>query len=447
MKLTDEYRSKCVSAAEAAKAVQSGDWVEFAWGSSSADLIGEAIGARMEELTDVNFRGGVILSPLTFIEKDPTGAHFTWNSLHMSGYERKLAQKGMAYYTPIKYSEVPRYMRENCRTDVVIVQTAPMDDYGYFSFGTSVSHYAASIDKTRTVIVEVNEDMPKVHGGYDHAVHISRVNYIVEGGKRGLPILPSAAPSEIDKKIASFVLSEIPDRACIQLGIGGMPNALGKMIAESDLKDLGIHTEMLVDGFVDMVENGRVTGMHKNLDRGRMAYSFAAGTQKLYDFMRDNPTVAAYPVDYTNHPFIASKIDRLISINSAVEVDLAGQVCSESAGPSIISGAGGQLDFVEAAYNSKEGKSFICLPSTFKDKDGKVRSRIRGMLTLGAVVTDTRAGVQFVVTEYGKVNLKGMSSWQRAEALISIAHPDFRDELIAEAKELKIWRKKASSLK
>jgi acyl-CoA hydrolase len=200
---------------------------------------------------------------------------------------------------------------------------------------------------------------------------------------------------------------------------------------------------MLVDGFVDMVENGRVTGMYKSLDRGRMAYSFAAGTQKLYDFMRDNPSVAAYPVDYTNHPFIASKIDRLISINSAVEVDLAGQVCSESAGPLIISGAGGQLDFVEAAYNSKEGKSFICLPSTHKGKDGKLHSRIRGMLTLGAIVTDTRAGVQFVVTEYGKVNLKGMSSWQRAEALISIAHPDFRDDLIAEAKELKIWRKKS----
>ncbi|MDR2771368.1 MAG: butyryl-CoA:acetate CoA-transferase [Clostridiales Family XIII bacterium] len=442
MKLTDEYRSKCVSAAEAAKVVKSGDWVEFSWAASSADLIGDAIADRMEELTDVNFRGGIVMKPLKFLENDPAGEHFTWNSLHMGGYERKLAQQGRAYYTPIKYSEVPRYMRENCRTDVVAIQTAPPDDYGYFSFGVSVSHYAASIDKARTVIVEVNEDMPKVHGGYDHAVHISHVDYIVEGGKRGLPVLPSAVPSEIDKKIASYVLSEIPDRACIQLGIGGMPNALGMMIAESDLKDLGIHTEMLVDGFVDMVENGRVTGMYKNLDRGRMAYSFAAGTQKLYDFMRDNPAVAAYPVDYTNHPFIASKIDRLISINSAVEIDLAGQVCSESAGPSIISGAGGQLDFVEAAYNSKEGKSFICLPSTFKDKAGNVHSRIRGMLTLGSIVTDTRAGVQFVVTEYGKVNLKGMSSWQRAEGLISIAHPDFRDSLIEEAKALKIWRKK-----
>jgi butyryl-CoA:acetate CoA-transferase len=442
MKIMDEYRSKCVSATEAVKAIRDGDWVEFAWGASSADLLGEAIGARMEELHDVNFRGGVIIKPLTFIEKDPEGEHFTWNSMHMSAYERKLAHKGMAYYTPIKYSEVPRYMRENCRTDVVAIQTAPMDDHGYFNFGVSVTHYAASIDKARTVIVEVNEDMPKAHGGYDHTIHISHVDYIVEGGRRGMPILPAAAPSEIDKKIAEHVLSEIPDGACIQLGIGGMPNALGMMIADSDLKDLSGHTEMLVDGFVDMVESGRLTGMRKNLDRGRLAYSFAAGTQKLYDFMRDNPSVAAYPVDYTNHPFIASKIDRLMSINSAVEVDLAGQVCSESSGPKIISGAGGQLDFVEAAYNSDGGKSFICLPATYTDKDGKVHSRIRGMLTLGAIVTDTRAGVHFVVTEYGKANLKGMSSWQRAEALISIAHPDFRDELIAEAKELKIWRKK-----
>lgn len=440
--IMNEYRNKCVTADEAVRVIKDGDWVEYGWGASCAGLLAEAIERRREELHDVNMRGGVVLKPLPFIENDPEGEHFTWNSMHLSGYERKLAAKGLAYYIPIKYSEVPRYIRENCHTDVAAIQVSPMDQHGYFNFGVSVSHYAALVETAKVVIVEVNEDMPKVHGGYEHTVHISQVDYIVEGGHSGLPVLPTAAPSEIEKQIADHVLSDIHDGSCIQLGIGGMPNALGKMIADSDLKDLGVHTEMLVDGFVDMVEAGRVTGMKKNIDKGRMAYSFAAGSQKLYDFMMDNPSVAGYPVDYTNNPFIASQIDRLISINSAVEIDLAGQVCSETAGPKIISGAGGQLDFVEGAYNSKGGKSFICLPSTYTDRDGKLHSRIKGMMTLGSVITDTRAGVQYVVTEYGKVNLKGMSSWQRAEALISIAHPDFRDELIEEAKELKIWRKK-----
>jgi len=438
----DEYRKKCVSADEAVKVIRSGDWIEYAWAASSPILLGEALARRKHELTDVNLRGGVMLTPLPFVDCDPEGEHFTWNSWHMGGGERKLAQKGLAYYIPIKYSEVPRYLRENLQTDVVAIQVAPMDEHGYFSFGVSVSHYAAAIEKARAVIVEVNEDMPSAPGGYDNTVHISKVDYVVEGGHRGLPLLPSAPASEIDKQIAGFVLPEIHDGACIQLGIGGMPNALGKMIAQSDLKDLGIHTEMLVDGFVDMAEAGKVTGLNKKLDRGRMVYAFAAGTQKLYDFIRNNPSLAAYPVDYTNHPFIASQNDQLISINSALEIDLAGQVCSETAGPNIISGAGGQLDFVEAAYNSKGGKSFICLPSTYTCKKGQVHSRIKSVMTLGSVITDTRTTVQFVVTEYGKVNLKGLSSWQRAEALISIAHPDFREILIAEAKTLKIWRRK-----
>lgn len=436
----DEYRKKCVSADEAVKVVRSGDWVEFCWAASMALLLDEALARRTAELHDVNMRGAVLLKPLAILESDPRGDHFTWNSWHLSGRERKLVQNGQAYYIPIKYSEVPRWIRENLQTDVVAIQVAPMDEHGYFSFGVTVSHYAAAIEKARAVIVEVNEDMPSVHGGYDHVVHISNVDYVVEGGHRGLPVLPSAPASEIDKKIAAYVLSEITDGACIQLGIGGMPNALGQMIAESNLKHLGIHTEMLVDGFVDMVAAGKVDGSRKQLDRGRIVFSFAAGTQKLYDFMKNNPSLAAYPVDYTNHPCNASRNDQLISINSCLEIDLTGQICSESAGPNMMSGSGGQLDFVEAAYYSKGGKSFICLPSTYKDKQGQVKSRIKGLMTLGAVITDTRTTVHFVVTEYGKVNLKGLSTWQRAEALISIAHPDFRDELIAEAKRLKIWR-------
>jgi acyl-CoA hydrolase len=266
------------------------------------------------------------------------------------------------------------------------------------------------------------------------------VDYIVEGGHLGLPILPAAIPREVDRQIAQLILPEITDGSCIQLGIGGMPQALGKMIAESDLRDLGIHSEMLADSFVDMVEAGRVTNRCKQLDRGRIVYTFAVGTQRLYDFINDNTQIAGYPVDYTNHPLVASQNERLISINSALEIDLAGQVCSETAGTAMISGSGGQLDFVESAYYSKNGKSFICLPSTYSDKQGQIHSRIKPLMTYGSVITDTRATVQYVVTEYGKVNLKGLSTWQRTEALISIAHPYFRDELIREAEKLKIWR-------
>jgi len=439
-----EYREKCVSADEAMKAVRSGDWIEYSWAASQACLLDEALAKRTEELHDVNFRGAVLMKPMACFERDPKGEHFTWNSWHAGGLERKMMKQGVAYFLPMKYSEVPRYVRENQRTDVVAIQVAPMDEHGYFSFGVTVSHYAAACEMARTIIVEVNEDMPKVHGGYDHGVHISKVDYVVEGGHLGLPELPSASPSETDRRIAEYILPEVADGACIQLGIGGMPNTLGKMIAESDLKDLGIHTEMLVDAMVDMVEAGRVTGMRKTIDRGRVAWSFAAGTQKLYDFMNDNPSLAAYPVDYTNAACISSQNDQVVSINGALEVDLAGQVCSETAGTSHVSGAGGQLDFVLAAYGSKGGKSFICLPSTYSDKQGKVHSRIKPIPTPGAVVTGTRSTIHYLVTEYGMINLKGMTSWQRAEALISIAHPDFRDKLIAEARELGIWRRKTS---
>lgn len=436
----DEYRRKCVSADEAVKVVKSGDWVEMGFVASMPRILDEALARRKEELVHVNLRGGMLLAPLKVIECDPTGEHFTWNSWHLSGIERKYAEKGLAFYAPIKYSELPRYLRENLPTDVAMIEVSPMDEHGYFNFGVTVSHFAAAAEKARIVIVEVNDDMPRVQGGYDHSIHLSMVDYIVEAGHRGMPILPQAVPNEVDRRIAEYILPEIMDGACIQLGIGGMPQALGKMIADSDLKDLGVHSEMLADAFVDMVEAGRVTNRRKQLDPGRIAFTFAVGTQRLYDFINNNPQIAGYPVDYTNHPIVASRNERLISINSALEVDLAGQVCSETVGPKIISGSGGQLDFVEAAYYSHQGKSFICLPSTYSDKEGRLHSRIKSLMTHGSVITDTRTAVQYVVTEYGKVNLKGLSTWQRAEALISIAHPNFREELIKEAEQLKIWK-------
>ncbi|MBR0306876.1 MAG: butyryl-CoA:acetate CoA-transferase, partial [Lachnospiraceae bacterium] len=244
---------------------------------------------------------------------------------------------------------------------------------------------------------------------------------------------------EIDEAVAQLIVPEIPDKACLQLGIGGMPNAVGSLIAQSDLKDLGVHTEMYVDAFVDISNAGKITGLHKAHNKGRQVYTFAAGTKKLYDFIDGNPEMMAAPVDYVNDIRVISQLDNFMSINNAVEVDLFGQVASETAGTRHISGAGGQLDFVLGAYLSKGGKSFICCSSTVQNKDGSLKSRIKPFVTPGGIVTCTRANTQYVVTEYGIVNLKGTSTWQRAEKLISIAHPDFRDELIAEAEKMNIW--------
>lgn len=439
--LIEEYHSKKVSADEAVKHVKSGDWIEFGFFANLPLILDKALARRRDELRDVNLRGGVLMAPLDILESDPTGEHFTWNSWHFGGLDRLYAERERAYYIPLKYSELPRYLRENIKTDVVMIQVSPIDDHGYFSYGVTFSHFAAAIEKARLVIVEINEDMPRVHGGYEHNLHISEVDYIVEGGHCGIPELSIAQPTDIDRKIAEYVLPEIQNGSCIQLGIGGMPSALGQMIAHSDLKDLGVHSEMLADAFVDIVNAGKVSGKYKNMDRGRIVFTFAAGSKKLYNFMHDNPLLAAYPVNYVNNPCIASLNDNYVSINGALEIDLFGQVCSESVGPVTFSGAGGQLDFVEAAYYSKNGKSFLCLPSTYTDKLGQIHSRIKPLLTYGAVTTATRTNVQYIVTEYGMINLKGLATWQRAESIISIAHPSFREELLVEAERLKIWKR------
>ena len=322
-----------------------------------------------------------------------------------------------------------------------MIQVAPMDKHGFFNFGPNASHLAAVCERARTIIVEVNENMPRCLGGFENGIHISKVDHIVQGENPSIAELGAGAPSDIDKAVAKLIVEQIPNGACLQLGIGGMPNAVGSMIAESDLKDLGVHTEMYVDAFVDIAKVGKITGAKKNIDRFRQAYAFAAGTKKLYDYIDDNPELLSAPVDYTNDIRSISALDNFISINNAVDIDLFGQVGAESSGIKHISGAGGQLDFVLGAYLSKGGKSFICLSSTFKDKEGNLKSRIMPTLNTGSVVTDTRTNVHYVVTEHGMVNLKGLSTWQRAEALISIAHPDFRDQLIKDAEKMNIWRR------
>ena len=284
--------------------------------------------------------------------------------------------------------------------------------------------------------------MPRCHGGSEANVHISQVSYIVEGDNPQIGELGAGGPAtEVDKKVAELIVDQIPNGACLQLGIGGMPNAVGSLIAESDLKDLGVHTEMYVDAFVDIAKAGKITGAKKNIDRYRQAYGFGAGTKKMYDYLDENPELMSAPVSYTNDIKNIAALDNFISINNCVDLDLFGQISSETSGTKHISGAGGQLDFVLGAYMSNGGKSFICCSSTFTDKQGVVHSRIRPTLVEGSVVTDTRANTHYIVTEYGMVNVKGLSTWQKAEAIISVAHPDFRDELIKEADKMHIWRR------
>lgn len=436
------YNEKLTSAEDAVKVVNSGDWVDYGWCTGTPVALDAAMAKRLPELTDVNFRGGILMHVPEIFKIDSPAQHMTWNSWHMGGIERKAIAQNFSFYNPIRYSELPRYYRDSATPSrVAMFQVAPMDKHGYFNFGPNASHMAAVCERAEVIIVEVNENMPRCLGGFEEGIHISQVDMIVEGSNPAIDAMGAAAPAtEVDKAVAKYIVDEIPDGACLQLGIGGMPNAVGSLIAKSDLKDLGVHTEMYVDAFVDIAKAGKITGMNKSIDKGRQVYAFGAGTQKLYDYLDENPQCMSAPVNYTNDIRSISALDNFISINNAVDIDLYGQINAESAGTKQISGAGGQLDFVLGAYLSNGGKSFICMSSTFTSKDGTVNSRIRPTLANGSIVTGTRANVHYFVTEYGIVNLKGLSSWQKAEAIISVAHPDFRDQLIAEAEQMKIWR-------
>lgn len=437
------YTQKLTSPENAVKAVKSGDWVDYGWTTTTPIALDKALAKRAEELTDVKLRGGILMWTPEIFKVDNVKEHFSWNSWHMSAIERKAIGEGFAYYAPIRYSELPRYYRESkCPSDVAMFQVTPMDRHGYFNFGPSVSHMMAVCETAKTIIVEVNKNLPRCLGGCESSIHISKVDMIVEGDHPNIAQLGvHKNDSEIDQKVAQLIVDEIPNGACLQLGIGGMPNAVGSLIAKSDLVDLGVHTEMYVDAFVDLSKSGKINGSRKKIDRFRQTFAFAAGTSKLYDFIDNNPECMSAPVSYVNDIKTISSLENFMSINNAVEVDLYGQINSESAGTKHISGAGGQLDFVLGAYLSKGGKSFICCSSTYKNKKGDLKSRILPTLETGSIVTDTRANVHYLVTEYGIANLKGLSTWQKCEAIISLAHPKFRDDLIKESEKLKIWRK------
>ncbi len=436
-----EYQKKLRTPAQAVSVIKNGDWVDYGWCVNHPYTLDEALAARQNELKNVNLRGGTTLWMPAVCKADDAGEHFTWNSWHCTGVDRKIIAKGMGYFAPMRYSELPRFYRDgNVSVDVAMIQVSPMNEKGMFNFGMSASHITEVIRRAKTVIVEVNAQMPWVYGR-DNEVNIADVDMVVEGESHPVPELGAGGvATDVDRAVANLVVPHIPNGACLQLGIGTMPSTIGSLIAQSDLKDLSVHTEMYVDGFADLALAGKITGKYKKLDDGRQAFAFAAGSKKMIDYLDQNPDVMAAPVDYTNDVRVISQIDNFISINNAIDCDLFGQINAESAGIKHISGTGGQLDFVMGSYLSKGGKSFVCFSSTMTAKDGTVKSRIVPTLTNGTICTDPRSCPQYIVTEYGMVNLKGLSTWQRAEALISVAHPDFREDLIKEAEKMHIWK-------
>jgi acyl-CoA hydrolase len=308
-----------------------------------------------------------------------------------------------------------------------------VDEGGYFNLSASNLWHRAIIERARTVIVETNSNLPYVYGEQT-GLHISEVDHIIEGDDAPAPELPNPAVSAADIAVGRLIASEIDDGDCLQIGIGGMPNAVCALLLESGVRDLGVHTEMMTDGLAVLYKLGRVTGARKRLDPGKAVYSFALGSQALYDTLDRNPDMHCCPVEYTNAPHRIMQNDHVVAINNTTQIDLQGQAASESDGHRHISGTGGQLQFVRGAYASKNGKAFICLSSTY-EKRGVRKSRIVLELTNGNIVTTPRSDVMYVVTEYGMVNLKGKSVGERARALIGLAHPDFRETLERQAHE------------
>jgi butyryl-CoA:acetate CoA-transferase len=438
-----EYLNKKISAADAAGLVKSGDWVDYGAFCASPVTIDKYLAKRADELSDVKIRALAFPGIAAVSSSEDKNSAFIYNNWHFSGGDRKCHDKGNCHFIPFVYHEGPgHYYEKNIKNNICILAASPMDKFGNFNFGIANSFQRAMIDSADIVIVEVNENIPVCLGGAGEFIHISEVDYVVESDNPRLLTLPEPKISETDKKIAEMIVNTMEDGSCIQLGIGGMPNAVGKLIAQSNLKDLGVHTEMFADAYLDMYKAGKLTNTKKFKDRGKSVYTFALGSQELYDFLHLNPECASYPVDYTNNLAAISANDKMISINNAIEVDLYGQVSSESSGFRHITGTGGQFDFAYGAYHSRGGKSFICLTSTVTDKNGKLKSRINPVFSPGTITTLPRSITHYVVTEFGMVNLKGKSTWERAEALISIAHPDFREELIREAEKMNIWVKR-----
>jgi 4-hydroxybutyrate CoA-transferase len=426
MPWVEDYKKKLCSPQEAVLDIKTGDRVFISGNAATPFVLTEELAKRKEELQDVELTHVLLLGDDPLAEPEMEG-HFRHNSLFVGPADRKAINEGRADYMPIFLHQIPElFYSGQMPLDVAVLQLSPPDEHGFMSFGVEVLCSKAAAETAKIVIGQVNDKMPRILG--DSFIHVSRVDRIVEVSRR-LPELEKKPFSEVERKIGQYIASLIEDGATLQLGIGGIPDAV--LAALRNRRDLGIHTEMVSDGVMEAIESGIITGRKKTFHPGKVILTFLLGSQALYDFAHNNPVFEGHPTDYTNHPFNVARNDNMVAVNSAIEVDLTGQVCSDSIGTYIYSGFGGQVDFIRGAAHSKGGKPIIALPATAKDGE---LSRIVPYLKKGAGVVTTRADVKYVVTEFGVAYIWGKNLQERTRALINIAHPKFRAELIKEAK-------------
>lgn len=434
------FQNKFVTPEAAALlAVRDGDWVDYGFGAGFPELMDKALAARKGKVRDVKIRGGLVIRPkIEVVEQDPEQISFTYYSWHIGDYERKLQTRGLVKFLPVMLRSLPYLYREkHIHCDVAFVPVSVPDGQGYCGLGISNYAWRTIFESARTVVFEINEHLPQLQGvDGSHRVHLSEADYIVEGEHEPLPQRSYREPSETDTQIARLVLDEIPDGAVLSLGVGGVPYTVAKMLAESDRKELGCHTGTISDAFLELWKAGKLTNRRKEVDSGYSTWNLAMGSQELYDWLNAEPQLI-HPgdLDYVHSVERISQMSNVISINGGVEVDLMGQENGESAGIRQLSGIGGQLDFLEGAYRSKGGKGFVCLNATHKKKDGTLKSNIVPYIAGGSTVSAPRTMIQYVATEYGIAKLSGKTLRERAEAMVAISHPDFRDELLQYAQD------------
>lgn len=441
MTVYDEYQTKLCTPEVAVRLVRDGDWVDYSQACSFPTELDAALAKRCDDLQNINVRNAISCRPVQIVEQDLKGKTFTYNLWHCSGLDRKYLDTGRAFHSPMIFRNCSTYYtRGYAPVNVAMVTVAPMDTQGNFNYGLTNCCQQAMLDAADTIILEVNKEMPVIYGMENDHIHISDVDYVVES-QASLCTVPNREASDIDRQIAQNIFPYLHNGMTLQLGIGGMPNALGVLIAESDLKDLGMHTELMSDGYLDLYKAGKITNKKKKLQKGKGVFSICLGSKELYKFLDHNQDILSAPMEYVNNPETIRQLDDFVSINGCIAMDLYGQVCSESAGIRQISGTGGQLDFVTGAYMAEHGKAFLAMSSMHVDKQDVRHSHILPKFTEGDIITTPRTQAPYMVTEYGVANLSGLTTWQRAEAIIQIAHPDFREELIKAAEVQRIWRR------